>query len=195
MMVIHSKDSIAEKPLTSVMEDYLEAIFDLDQEKKVVRVKDIAKRMDVKMPTVSSMLKTLNDRGLVNYEKYEYVELTKGGSDVGKEMRRRHEVLLKFLTEILEIEFDIADAEACKMEHTLSSATLASLTDFMEFIQTCPRAGESWLKYFKEYRVDGHRPEKCQARRETFSREFENQVQAKDAVASTDAPQVVGDGF
>ena len=143
------------------MEDYLEAIFDLDQEKKFVRVKDIAMRMDVKMPTVSSMLKALNDRGLVNYEKYEYVELTKNGADIGKEVRRRHEVLLKFLTEILEIEYRVADEEACKMEHTLSSNTLDSLTGFMEFFQTCPIAGESWLKYFKEYRRQGHRPETC----------------------------------
>jgi DtxR family transcriptional regulator, Mn-dependent transcriptional regulator len=185
-MVTSNKNSIAEKPLTSVMEDYLEAIFDLDQEKKFIRVKDIAKRMDVKMPSVSSMLKTLNDRGLVNYEKYEYVELTKDGEDVGKEMRRRHEVLLKFLTEILEVEFDIADAEACKMEHTLSSVTLDRLTGFMEFIQTCPRAGESWLKYFKEYLVNGHQPEKCQARSQTFSREFESQVQAQEVRTRSD---------
>ena len=185
-MVPSNKDSMAEKPLTSVMEDYLEAIFDLDREKKFIRVKDIAKRMDVKMPTVSSMLKTLNDRGLVNYEKYEYVELTKDGEDVGKEMRRRHEVLLKFLTEILEVEFDIADAEACKMEHTLSSVTLDRLTGFMEFIQTCPRAGESWLQYFKEYLVNGHQPEKCQARRQTFSRELESQIQAKVATTLSD---------
>ena len=93
MTSAHEKDSVTEKPLTSVMEDYLEAIFDLDQEKKFIRVKDIAKRMDVKMPTVSSMLKTLNDREMVNYEKYEYVELTKDDEDVGKEMRRRHEIL------------------------------------------------------------------------------------------------------
>ena len=123
-MVPHNSGSVAKKPLTSVMEDYLEAIFDLDQEKRFVRVKDIAKRMDVKMPTVSSMLKTLSDRGLVNYEKYEFIELTKAGNDIGKEMRRRHGVLLKFLTEILEIEFKVADEEACKMEHALSTATL-----------------------------------------------------------------------
>jgi DtxR family Mn-dependent transcriptional regulator len=164
-MVSQNREIVAERPLTSVMEDYLEAIFDLDQEKRVVRVKDIAKRMDVKMPTVSSMLKNLNNRGLVNYEKYEYVELTKDGADVGKEIRRRHEVLLKFLTEILNIEFKIADEEACKMEHTLSSTTLDSLTDFMEFIQACPRDGESWLEYFIEYRLHGRRPEKCQAHR------------------------------
>jgi DtxR family transcriptional regulator, Mn-dependent transcriptional regulator len=173
-----NKKKVVKKPPTSVMEDYLEAIFDLGKEKRVVRVKDIAKRMDVKMPTVSSMLKTLNTRGLVNYEKYEYVELTKDGADIGKEIRRRHEVLLKFLTEILNIEFKIADEEACKMEHTLSPTTLDSLTDFMEFIQTCPRAGESWLHYFEEYRLYGRSPEKCQARTEAFSCEFKNQVDA-----------------
>jgi DtxR family transcriptional regulator, Mn-dependent transcriptional regulator len=151
-----------EKPLTSTMEDYLEAIFDLDKDKKVVRVKDIAKRLDVKMPTVTSMLKTLSDRGLVNYEKYEYVELTDSGTKVGREMRRRHQILFKFLTGILHIDAIIADDEACKMEHTLSVATLASLTDFMIFIQTCPRAGESWLHYFEEFRAVGHRPEKCE---------------------------------
>lgn len=180
-MGLQNKGSTTHKPLTSVMEDYLEAIFDLDQEKKVVRVKDIAKRMDVKMPTVSSMLKALNVRGLVNYEKYEYVELTKDGSDVGKEIRRRHEILLQFLTEILEIEFQTADEEACKMEHALSSNTLDRLADFMEFIQQCPRAGENWLKYFKEYRTHGRNPEKCQARKKKFSREFENQIQSAGA--------------
>ena len=170
------KEKVVKKYLTPVMEDYLEAIVELDQDKKVVRVKDIAKRMDVKMPSVSSMLKTLSDRGLVKYEKYEYVELTKDGEDVGKEMQRRHEVFLRFLTEILKIDYETANDEACKMEHSLSSTTLDSLIDFMEFIQTCPRAGESWLKYFEEYRSHGHRPDKCQSRSNGFTSEFKNKV-------------------
>lgn len=175
-MISTQKKGKSKKPLTSVMEDYLEAIFDLNQEKKFVRVKDIAKRMDVKMPTVSSMLKTLSDRGFVNYEKYEYVELTKKGTDVGREMRRRHQVLFKFLTEILEIDFKIADDEACKMEHALSANTLDSLTDFVEFIQTCPRTGESWLKYFKQYRLNSHDPEKCRARGKSFISDFKEKI-------------------
>ena len=164
------------KPLTSVMEDYLEAIYDLDRKKRAVRVKDIAKRMDVKMPTVTSMLGTLNDRGLVNYRKYEYVELTGPGTAVGREMRRRHDLLRKFLIEILKIELKTADEEACKMEHHLSPETLKSFMDFMEFIQTCPRAGESWLNYFEEYRRDGRRMEKCLERTEQFSCDFKQQV-------------------
>ena len=152
-----------DKPLTSVMEDYLEAITDLDKEKKAIRVRDIAKRMDVRMPTVTSMLKTLNNRGLVNYEKYEYVELTKDGAKVGNEMRRRHQILMEFLTAILNIDPQIANEDACKMEHGLSLETLDSLIDFMDFIQRCPRTGESWLHYFQEYREHGQVHEKCMA--------------------------------
>ncbi|MCP4688718.1 MAG: metal-dependent transcriptional regulator [Desulfobacterales bacterium] len=159
-MAPKNRENLVKKPLTSNMEDYLEAIFELDTEKKVVRVKDIAKRMNVKMPSVSSMLKTLNERGLVSYEKYEYVELTKAGADVGKEMRRRHEVLLKFLTEILKLDFETANEEACKMEHVLSPGTLACLTDFTEFVRTSPRVEKSWLEYYEEYHEDGSGLEK-----------------------------------
>ncbi|GAB6907796.1 Iron (Metal) dependent repressor, DtxR family [Desulfosarcina cetonica] len=175
-MVAPVKKEASEKKLTSVMEDYLEAIFDLDQDKKVVRVKDIAKRMDVKMPTVSSMLKTLNSRGLVNYEKYEYVELTRDGAKVGKEMRRRHEVLRKFLTDILNIKPATADSEACQMEHALSTATLNRLADFMAFVQVCPRTGNSWLKFFEAYRKHGHRPEECKVQGNDFTCEFHRVV-------------------
>jgi DtxR family Mn-dependent transcriptional regulator len=180
-MADQKKTAAQKKPLTSVMEDYLEAIFDLDKDKKVVRVKDIAKRMNVKMPTVSSMLKTLNSRGLVHYEKYEYVELTKDGAKVGREMRRRHEVLRQFLTDILNIRPKTADEEACMMEHALSTATLNRLADFMEFIQICPRTGDSWLQFFEDYRKYGRRPDICQARSADFSCEFTKQVDESES--------------
>jgi len=180
-MVPQDTQRSTDKPLTPVMEDYLETIFDLDQEKRAVRVKDIAKRLDVRMPTVTSMLKTLNKRGLVHYEKYEYVELTPEGSDVGREMRRRHKILFRFLTDILKIQADVADEEACKMEHTLSEATLDSLTDFMAFIQACPRAGKSWLQNFEEFRINGYMPEKCKSRTDSFACELKERIDHKDS--------------
>ena len=158
------------------MEDYLESIYDLDMKKKVVRVKDIAKEMSVKMPTVTSMLKNLDKKGLVDYEKYEYVELTQEGRQVGKEMRRRHEVLLRFLTEILSVDKKIADQEACKMEHTLSAGTLEVFSDFIEFIQTCPRSGDEWLDFFQEFRANGCQPEKCAKRSNDMICKIQNQV-------------------
>ncbi len=176
MMVSPKSGYQPEKPLTPTMEDYLEAIFDLEKSKKAVRVKDIAGRMNVKMPTVTSMLKTLSAKGLVNYEKYEYVELTANGITVGKEISRRHQVLFKFLTGILKIKSQTADEEACRMEHALSTGTLSSITDFMEFIQACPRAGESWLAQFEEFRLHGRRPEDCAERTLSFSSDFKKKI-------------------
>lgn len=167
---------LSEQMLTSTMEDYLEAIFNLEKSKKFVRVKDIASRMNVKMPTVTSMLKTLSGKGLVNYEKYEYVELTGEGVKVGREIFRRHQLLFRFLTDILRIESKTADEEACRMEHSLSADTLSSFADFMAFIRACPRAGESWLNQFEEYRLHGRRPETCAERTPIFSSEFKKKI-------------------
>lgn len=152
-----------QKPITMVMEDYLEAIYEIGLEKKVVRVRDIAARLDVKMPTVTSMLKSLNERDLVDYEKYEYVDLTPKGRAVGVEMHRRHETLRRFLTDILKVDSKTADDEACKLEHALSASTLDRLISFMDFIYECPRAGEAWLERFAEFRVRGCLADDCAA--------------------------------
>jgi DtxR family Mn-dependent transcriptional regulator len=164
---------VVEKPITSVMEDYLETIFELDRDKKVVRVKDIAHKLGVTMPSVCGMLKSLSDRGLVNYEKYEHVQLTEDGADIGLEIWRRHELIRRFLIDILQIDSETADADACKMEHALSRATLDRLVEFMEFIHLCPRAGENWLNYFAEYRRHGHRPQKCLEKAPAFAEEIQ----------------------
>ncbi len=148
-------NNITKHHITPTMEDYLEAIYNLVKEKRVVRVRDIAKKLGVKMPTVTNMLKTLSDKGMIDYEKYEYLELTGKGSDVGSDIDQRHQILRKFLTDILKIDFDQADEDACRMEHAVSPTTLERLVDFMEFIETCPRAGAGWIEYFDEYREHG----------------------------------------
>ena len=169
-------DPASERPLTTVMEDYLEAIFNLSKEKRVVRVKDIAKKLGVKMPTVTNMLKTLSARGVVNYEKYEYLELTKKGMAGGAEIVRRHRVLRSFLTNILTIDQDTANREACNLEHGISPATLDRFVDFMEFVQQCPRTGPSWLEDFYQYCQTGSMPSDCLDRMKEFSSEFDEKI-------------------
>lgn len=137
-MIPTATEPATPKMLTSVMEDYLETIFNLEIDKKVVRVKDIAGRLKVKMPSVTSMLKTLSERGLVNYEKYEYVFLTDAGIAIGKEINRRHAILFQFLTDILHVDPAIAGDEACKMEHVLSPDTMDRLTSLMATMLECP---------------------------------------------------------
>ncbi|MBN1904046.1 MAG: metal-dependent transcriptional regulator [Deltaproteobacteria bacterium] len=154
--------------ITSTMEDYLETIVQLNREKGAIRVKNIAKKLGVKMPTVTNMLKTLNDKGLVDYEKHEYLELTEKGIRVGREIEKRHNVIKNFLTDILKLDPVLADEEACKMEHGMSSRTLTRLIKFIEFVQSCPRTGESWLNYFEDYCRHGINTEKCEEHMKNF---------------------------
>jgi len=169
------------KDLTPTMEDYLEAIYNLSQEKKAVRVKDIAKRLGVKMPTVTNMLKTLSERGMIDYEKYEYLELTGRGSDIGSEIDQRHQTLKAFLTDILQIDRDQADEDACKMEHSVSPTTLERMVEFMEFVEHCPRGGMDWLAYFDDYRKYGKSKELCLERMKKFVREYDAKIKTMKA--------------
>ena len=161
--------------ITPTMEDYLETIFSLERKKKVVRVKDIARSMQVKLPSVTSMLNTLSQKGLVNHEKYEYVELTPAGINIAREIFHYHEVIYNFLKNILKIEPKIADEDACKIEHAISSTTLEKLVEFGEFIEMCPRAGADWLEHFTQYCKDGPSKEKCNKHMEEFIRSYFSQ--------------------
>ncbi|MGB9595614.1 MAG: metal-dependent transcriptional regulator [Candidatus Poribacteria bacterium] len=123
--------------LTNSMEDYLEAISTLGQKKKYVRVKDIAKEMKVKMPSVTSALKVLAEKNLVHHEKYEYVELTEQGLAIANEIKNRHNLIVKFLTEVLKVDPDIADKDACGIEHSVSPVTVERLIKLVESMETC----------------------------------------------------------
>ena len=136
-MTLLKKQFASNRPLTSIMEDYIEVIFELNREKATIRVKDIAKRLQVKMSTVTSMLKVLNDRGLVYYRKYECVRITRAGIAKGREIRRRHDILLAFLTEVLGIDYPVADREACRLEHATGPETISRLDDLTVFVREC----------------------------------------------------------
>lgn len=175
-------DNIPQNTLTPTIENYLEAIFNLAKEKRVVRVRDIAKRLGVKMPTVTNMLKTLRGKGLIDYEKYEYLELTGKGSDVGSDIDQRHQVLRGFLTDVLKLDFHQADEDACKMEHAVSPTTLERIVDFMEFIDACPRGGADWLRYFDEFREYRQPKNKRLAKMKKFAHEYNARIEEMERI-------------
>ncbi len=153
-----------DKRCSSDMEDYLEAILVLKRENKVARVRDISQLMNVKPPSVASALHTLSRDGFVIHESYGYVELTPEGEKLAKRIQSRHEMLNKFLREILCINPKIAAEDACRMEHAISQETSRKLTKFLEFVQTCPDHDRpDWLKSFDHYFKTGKRL-KCKVR-------------------------------
>jgi len=118
--------------LSESLEDYLEAIYHLVQEKKVARVRDIAARKGVKMSSVVGALRRLSAEELIHYRAREYVELTETGEDLAMKVVARHEFLTKFFVEVLGVDEERADREACELEHGLSLETKARLVKFMD---------------------------------------------------------------
>jgi DtxR family Mn-dependent transcriptional regulator len=118
--------------LTSSEEDYLEAIYVIQQEKKVVRIKDIAKHLGVKLPSVTESIKKLSKKGFTVYKKYSYIQLTKKGKKYAKEVYKKHQILFLFLTKVLKVKKETAMRDACLMEHSLSQETLEKLVKFVK---------------------------------------------------------------
>jgi len=143
----------------------MEAIAVLKRRNGVARVRDIGKLMKVKASSVTSALNVLSKHGLVNHERYGYVDLTENGEKLAKRIQGWHDVLVKFLTEILSIDHETAGKDACRMEHAISLPTFQKLTRFMDFATTCPgRARPDWLKGFDYYFKTGKRL-KCKIRK------------------------------
>ena len=90
--------------LTRSMEDYLRRIIALKEKKGAVQVKDISRLMNVKPSSVTAILDTLAKKGFVLHERYGYVELTPKGEKAARDVEKKHSVLIKFLTEILEVD-------------------------------------------------------------------------------------------
>jgi len=165
-----------QQTITPAMEDYLELILKLKMQNTVVRVRDIAKGMNVKMPSVTSMLNSLAKRDLINHEKYEYVELTPEGQKMAAEALRKHTILFNFLTNVLTVNPEQADIDACQMEHAISPVTLKRLVDFIGFIEFCPRAGLDWLEQFQHYCRNGSSKEKCEAHMQDFIEQYPDKL-------------------
>jgi DtxR family transcriptional regulator, Mn-dependent transcriptional regulator len=135
--------------LTESIEDYLEAISILATRDKVVRVKDIAAFLDVKMPSVNSALKTLKEKELIMHESYGDVELTEKGLKAAQEIYVRHKLISQFFQEVLGLPYEVANDDACKVEHCLSRETIEKLAAFMATIEEHAENQPEWLELFR----------------------------------------------
>lgn len=127
-----------ETKLSQSLEDYLEMIHVLRVEGKVARVKDIADALSVKMPSVAKAIAELKKLGLVTQEPYAGVELTKDGEVMAASILNRHVLLKSFLMR-LGVSEEVADKDACCMEHILSAETLSKIEDFVKPVRPAPK--------------------------------------------------------
>ncbi len=131
--------------LSASLEDYLEAIFHIIEEKSAAKARDIARRLEVNSSSVTGALRLLSRKGLVNYAPYDLITLTPEGLRAAKDVVRRHEALSSFFTSVLSVNVAEAEAIACKLEHEIPPSILERLIEFVKFVARCPLGGAAWV--------------------------------------------------
>ena len=123
--------------LHSSGEDYLKAIFVLQKDKGKVRSIDVAAFMGVSKPSVSYAVKLLREGGFLIMGDDYTLHLTELGRETAEKLYERHRYFTERLTDA-GVDADTAEAEACKMEHTISDSSFQKLKEQEQ--KTCPFA-------------------------------------------------------
>lgn len=139
------------KPISSSLEDYLEAIYKIIEEKQGVKAIDISRRLGVGRSSVTEALNHLADRKLINYGRYEVISLTPEGEKVAKAVILKHNVMYDFFTKILDVHPDMAQKEACLVEHSISEDTIQRFVSFMEFHNQFQGGNDGYLGKFRDF--------------------------------------------
>ena len=121
------------RDLTDAMQDYLKEIHKLRLEGAKATTSAIAKRMGVRPPSVTAMVKRLTAAGLAEHTPYRGVELTPSGERVALEVIRHHRLLEQYLTQALGLSLDEVHSEADRLEHALSEELEARIDQSLGF--------------------------------------------------------------
>lgn len=116
---------------TGNREDYLINILRLTEGEGVAKTTELASYMGVSPASVSEMIKVLAKENLVSYEKYKGVALTEEGLTYARQLRKKHHVVERFLTDYLSIDHKTAHEEACRMEHAISDESAIKMCHMM----------------------------------------------------------------
>ena len=117
---------LEQEPLTISAESYLDVIHDLSH-RGPVRSVDVAERLGVSKVSVNKALRVLKQAGYVVQQPYQCIELTEAGVQHAHRITWRHEVTRTFLCDVLGVSEEIADADACRIEHVISDESFQAM--------------------------------------------------------------------
>ena len=121
--------------LSESLEDYLEAIAELIAIEGHAHTKEIAEKLNVKMPSVTAALRQLDKMGCIVYNTHYPVQLTPAGKEIADQVVRRHRILKNFFSGILGLHPDKASETACRLEHAVDEETIERFILFSEAIE------------------------------------------------------------
>ncbi|WP_083758418.1 ATP-binding protein [Methanospirillum hungatei] len=121
--------------LSQAMEDYVETIYVLSKDKGYARTGEIARSLNVSPSSVVEMVGKIAKLGFVEWRRYEGIFLSPEGRLQGEAIHIRHETLRQFF-EFIGVSPDIANKEACIIEHELSPVTTSAIGNRIHFLGT-----------------------------------------------------------
>ena len=139
------------------IEEYMEIIYILEKRDGRAHTTRIAAEKEVSAPTVTEMLDKLQKEGYIEYEKFRGAKLTPSGMDIAKKLMNKHQVIADFF-EIIGIERNLAEIDACQIEHYVHKKTMVQLGRFVEFVNDAPEIPR-WLEHYKQFCETGDRGE------------------------------------
>ena len=119
-------------------EEYLEAIYKRQRKETPVSTSSLAADLGVSQPAVTDMLRTLENKGLIDYKASRGAVLTRSGEESALAVIRRHRLWERFLTDVLGMKWDKVHEEACRLEHATSPDIEKGLSSILGDIDTCP---------------------------------------------------------
>lgn len=134
---------------SETVEKYVETIHELEQTKAKAKNKDIASKLNVKQPSVTEMLQKLEQQGLADYEPYQGATLTDAGKQLAHQLSEKHSILAKFLKAI-GVDAEIAEDDACKIEHIMHNETIKQLKTFVTFLER-QQNKTKWIQKYRSF--------------------------------------------
>lgn len=116
-------------------EHYLETILLLKRDLGKVRAIDIAKVLNYSKPSVSRAISILKDEGMIEVEESGEINFTQEGKDAADQLLDKHETLTTFLMMTADVSQEIAESDACRMEHYISKETYQGIQQFIKDVQ------------------------------------------------------------
>lgn len=117
--------------LTFIMQNYLEAIYELSKDTNFARLSDIAERLSVSKASASNAMQTLMSKGLVITQRYKEIYLTPEGKQLAEIISKKHRTIKRFFIDILSVDAETADTDACAIEHVISAASVSAMERFL----------------------------------------------------------------
>ena len=120
-------------------ENYLKALFNIANKDGEVNVADLSKSLDLKMPTVTSMVKKLAKKKLVHYESYKPLRLTEKGKREAGLIIRKHRLTEMFLVDKMKLGWEDVHDIAEQIEHLQSPVFFEKMDEMLGFPKLDPR--------------------------------------------------------